>query len=95
LALFRDTPFRPLWLLALSVPPVWLIVASFLAFANVQLSRGGVWFFIVAYYLLFGAILTFIASVCEWLSEEGHAGPLLLHGAATVVVLIQISRIVS
>jgi hypothetical protein len=47
-----------------------------LEFAHVSL---GTWGFLATALMFYAAPFTFIASVCEWLSEEGDAKPILLH----------------
>ena len=87
---------RHLYDLAMSAPPVWLIIVSFMAFADFTPPSP------VMEYLLFAtwfgfwtSILTLVLSVVYWFYPDGHAGPLLLHVAAAIVVLIQLSRMLS
>jgi hypothetical protein len=88
--------FHALCSLALSAPPVWLIVASFMAFADFTPPPPAMDYLLGATWLGFWAsILTLVLSVVYWFYPEGHAGPLLLHVAAAFVVLIQLARMVS
>src|SRR5688500_3552880 len=84
-------PFRVFGRIALSLPPVWLIVASFMSYADVKLPwpESG-YLLLLTLYAFFGSILTLILSVIECLYPDGNAGPFLLHLAAAVIVLIEI-----
>jgi len=91
----RSLPLRALGRLLLSLPPAWLIIASFLAFYDVPRGDAAWPVVLLTFYVFWGSLVTLIGSVCEWLSEDGSCGPLLLHVAAAIVVLIAISHLSS
>ncbi len=89
-------PLRALARFALSLPPVWLILASFMAFTDVRLPSPGMqYLFIVTWFAFPISIFTLILSFIEWICPDGNAGPFLLHLAAAIIVLIEISHLLS